>query len=759
MKTHGSEKSSLSVTVKGVVQGVGFRPFVYRLAERFHLTGWVKNSPQGAELEVEGAGTDLEAFLLALQQEAPPGAILKDLEVRWGKPKDFAGFEILQSLVEGGKEAWILPDLATCPECLAELFDPKDRRYRYPFLNCTHCGPRFSIIESLPYDRPRTTMKVFPLCDECRREYEDPKNRRFHAQPTACPQCGPRASINSNEGSTLEEKEEALQYAVQALKEGKILAVKGLGGYHLWCDARNERAVKELRRRKKREEKPLALMAPSLEWVKKACEVSPEEEKLLVSPQSPIVLLRRRAETDVAESVAPDNPTLGIMLPYAPLHHLLLKDLGFPVVATSGNLSDEPICIDEKEAFERLGGIADYFLAHNRPIARPVDDSVCRLLAGEPQVLRRARGYAPLPVEIAFTGRPLMAFGAHLKNTVALYENGKVFLSQHIGDLDTPEALSHFNRVVADLPRLYEVDPSRVVCDLHPDYASTRMAEKTGKIVQRVQHHVAHIFACAAENQVASPFLGVAWDGAGLGEDNTIWGGEFFRVEKSQVKRVGRFLPFLLLGGDMAALEPRRSALGVLYEIFGKDVFDKEDLPSLGFFTATERKLLKSMAEKGLNTPRTSSAGRLFDAAASLTGLCQVSRFEGQAAMKMEFALPADPGPRTYPLEFREADKFWELDWRPLIQQLLKEAASNIPVPELSTGFHNGLAEGIVKAARREGLEQVVLSGGCFQNKYLSTRVIQGLKRKGFTPFWHRQTPPNDGGIALGQAAYTLWKG
>ncbi len=754
-----SGKKSFTVTVKGVVQGVGFRPYVYRLAERYNLAGWVKNSSQGAELEVEGAEADLEAFLQALQKEAPPGAILRDLEVRRGGPKGFSGFEILQSREEGGKEAWILPDLASCPECLAELFDPKDRRYRYPFLNCTHCGPRFSIIESLPYDRPHTTMKVFPLCGDCRKEYEDPKNRRFHAQPTACPQCGPLASIYSNDGTYQGEGEKALQLSIQTLKDGKILAVKGLGGYHLLCDARNEQTIQELRRRKKREEKPLALMAPSLEWIKKACEVSPEEEKLLVSPQAPIVLLRKKPETDIAGSVAPGNPYLGVMLPYAPLHHLLLRDFGYPVVATSGNLSDEPICVDEPEAFERLGGIADFFLAHNRPIARPVDDSVCRILLGEPQVLRRARGYAPLPVEIAFTGKPLLAFGAHLKNTAALYENGKVFLSQHIGDLDTPEALAHFSRVVSDLPRLYEVDPPRVACDLHPDYASTQMAEKTGKTLQRVQHHIAHIFACAAENQLSPPFLGVVWDGAGLGEDNSIWGGEFFRVENSQVKRVGRLLPFLLLGGDKAALEPRRSALGVLYEIFGKEVFDKKNLPLLGLFTEPELKLLKSMAEKGLNTPRTSSAGRLFDAAASLTELCQISRFEGQAAMKMEFALPLEPGPRTYPLEFQEGGKLWELDWRPLIRQLVKEAASGIPAAELSTGFHNGLAEGIVKAARREGLERVVLSGGCFQNKYLSTQVIQELKSAGFQPYWHKQTPPNDGGIALGQAAYTLWKG
>lgn len=742
-----------------MVQGVGFRPFVYRLANRFHLTGWVKNSPKGAELEVEGARADLEAFLQALQQEAPSGAVLRDLKSQWGKPKGFAEFEIKQSQAEGNKEAWILPDLATCPECLRELFDPNDRRYRYPFLNCTHCGPRFSIIEALPYDRPNTTMKGFPLCPECRREYEDPSNRRFHAQPTACPECGPQVSFCNKEGYSLAEKVEALQMALKALKDGKILGVKGLGGYHLWCDARNEKAVQELRRRKKREEKPLAIMVPDLEWVKKYCEVSVEEQKLLVSPQAPILLLRRGPETGVAESVAPANPYLGVMLPYVPLQHLLLRDLDSPVVATSGNLSDEPICIQEKESFQRLGNIADFFLVHNRPIARPVDDSVCRILEDEPQVLRRARGYAPLPVETCLSGPPLLAFGAHLKNTVALFENNKVFLSQHIGDLDTPEALAHFNRIASDLPHLYDVDLPRVACDLHPDYASTQMAEKSGKVVQRVQHHVAHVFACAAENHVTGPFLGIAWDGAGLGEDNTIWGGEFFRVEKGRVKRVGRLLPFRLFGGDKAAQEPRRSALGVLYEILGISLFENEDLPSVAFFTSEERRLLKSMAEKELNSPLTSSAGRLFDAAASMMGLCQVSRFEGQGAMKLEFALPAYPGRRAYPLEFQERENLWDLDWRPMFEQLLKDASSDVPVPELSTAFHNGLIEGIVRAAHREGLEQVAMSGGCFQNRYLSSKVIRRLDREGFTPFWHHQTPPNDGGIALGQAAYTLWKG
>jgi hydrogenase maturation protein HypF len=758
MKGPVGEKSLLSITVKGVVQGVGFRPFVYRLASRYHLTGWVQNSPQGAELEVEGAPSDLEAFQESLVREIPPGAILRDLRAAHGKAKGRGPFEIRESRREGGKEAWILPDLATCPECLRELFDPSDRRYRYPFLNCTHCGPRFSIIESLPYDRPHTTMKNFTLCPGCRREYEDPLNRRFHAQPTACPHCGPQAAFWDTQGQVLGRGEDALQQAEEALREGKILAVKGLGGFHLWCDARNERATRELRRRKHRVEKPFAVMAPSLAWIKAACQVSGEEEKLLSSPQSPIVLLKHGAD-GLAESVAPGNPYRGVVLPYTPLHHLLLGDLGFPVVATSGNLSDEPICTDEREALGRLRDVADYFLVHDRPIARPLDDSVVRLLLGEPQVLRRARGYAPLPLPVESSGVPILALGAHLKNTVALFDNGVIFPSQHIGDLDTKEALGNFERVSKDLPRLYEVDPAEVACDLHPDYASTRLAEKSGKPVHRVQHHAAHVFACAAENGVLEPFLGVAWDGAGLGEDGTVWGGEFFRVENRKVTRVGRLRPFPLLGGDKAAREPRRAAMAVLYEIFGKSAFEEEARRSIPVFTPGERRLLKVMAEKKLNSPLTSSAGRLFDAASSLLGLCQFSRFEGQAAMKLEFSLPSQPGSRSYPIEMEENGKIWNLDWRPLFRELLQDVSSGVAVQEISARFHNALVEGILRAAKMEGLGQVVLSGGCFQNQYLSEKAVECLREEGFTPFWHRQVPPNDGGIALGQAAYILWKG
>jgi hydrogenase maturation protein HypF len=755
----------LRLQFKGAVQGVGFRPFIYRLATRHNLTGWVKNSPQGAELEVEGNPQDLEAFQQSVIKEIPPGAVVHELQTIRGEAKGYRLFEILESRQEGGKEAWILPDLATCPDCLRELFDGTDRRYRYPFSNCTHCGPRFSIIESLPYDRSHTTMKSFVLCPDCRREYEDPINRRFHAQPTACPQCGPQVTFWDKQGQTLGRDKDALLMAIKAIWEGKIVAVKGLGGFHLWCDARDEKAVHELRRRKHREEKPFAVMAPDLNWIKNACRVSSEEEKLLTSPQSPIVLLQRGVDR-LAPSVAPENPTLGIMLPYTPLHHILLWDLGFPVVATSGNLSDEPICIDETEALDHLKGVADFFLVHNRPIVRPVDDSVARVLLGETQILRRARGYAPFPISVELskksqTAEPLLALGAHLKNTTALYEKGSVFLSQHIGDLDTKEALAHFERVAKDLPRLYESNPTRVVCDLHPDYASTRFAEKSGKKVHQVQHHIAHIFACAAENGVVEPFLGVAWDGTGLGEDGTVWGGEFFRVENRQVTRVGRLKPFSLYGGDKASREPRRSALAILYELFGKDIFENEKNygPTLAFFTPEEKRLLQSMAEKTLNSPLTSSVGRLFDAASSILDLCQLTHFEGQAAMNLEFALPSTPRAVAYPVEIEKDEKIWNLDWRPLFREMLKDRSAGTTVSDCSARFHNALADGILRAAKREGLEQVVLSGGCFQNKYLSEKTIELLKQENFTPFWHHRVPPNDGGIALGQAAYILWKG
>ena len=741
----------LRVIIRGAVQGVGFRPFVYRLARELALAGWVLNSAQGVFLEVEGPPAALEQFLLRVRAEKPPRAFIQSLEPAFLDPAGFAGFEIRHS-AGGAKTALVLPDVATCPDCLAEILDPADRRHRYPFTNCTNCGPRYSIIEALPYDRAATTMRRFTMCPACRAEYEDPENRRFHAQPNACPACGPRLELWDAAGQTLAAHDDALRRAGAALREGAIVAVKGLGGFHLMADALNANAVAELRRRKRREEKPFALMVPSLAWARRLAAVSPLEELALTSPESPIVLLQALHSENPQSAIAPGNPYLGLMLPYTPLHHLLLRDLDAPLVATSGNLSDEPICIDEREALRRLAGIADLFLVHDRPIARHVDDSIVRVVAGREQVMRRARGYAPLPIPVAEELPPILAVGAHLKNAVALALGRQVFVSQHIGDLETREAGEAFERVIASIGGLYDFRPEAVACDLHPDYLSTQFARRSGLPVIPVQHHYAHALACLAENELHGEALAVAWDGTGLGEDRTIWGGEFLLITEGGFERAGWLRPFPLPGGDKAAKEPRRSALGLLYEMQG-EAPAIEQTALAGAFAPAELAPLRQMLARGLNTPRTSSAGRLFDAAAALAGLRQVTRFEGQSAMALEFALAGETLEEAYPFALREAPEGGAiLDWAPAIQKLLNDTAINISVGIRAARFHNTLVEMIVTMAHRMSRPAVLLTGGCFQNRYLLERSVQRLTAEGFRPYWHQRIPPGDGGIALGQA-------
>ncbi len=662
MVSPGSSRPSLarlSLEIHGAVQGVGFRPFVYRLATELGLRGWVINDARGVFIEVEGPHDSVEGFLARLPAEIPPRAIVQSLDHAWLPPAHYEQFEIRHSADTGAKTALILPDIATCPDCLAEILDPADRRYGYPFTNCTNCGPRFTIIQALPYDRPNTTMGRFVLCQECRREYEDPLDRRFHAQPNACPACGPqiayivREDALEHEGAKRREDTkhedakvrsaaggEALARASAALRAGRILAVKGLGGFHLVCDARNDSAVAELRRRKPRPDRPFAIMAPDLAWARTHCTVSPEAESLLTSPEAPIVLLPARQGTaaGVSPLVAPGSPTLGVMLPYTPLHHLLMRELGFPVVATSGNLSDEPICTDENEAMERLGHMVDGFLIHDRPIQRHADDSVAWVAAGAPRLLRRARGYAPLPVLLKDEAPPILAVGPHLKNTVSLSVGRQAFISQHIGDLETPHALDAFERVISDFLRLYEVAPVAIAHDMHPDYASTRWALEQDRFdVPRiaVQHHHAHLAACLAENQVDGPALGVVWDGTGYGPDGMIWGGEFLLGDPRGYERVAHLRPFNLPGGDAAVHEPRRVALALLYALHGEAAFGLDVLP-VRSFTGAERRLLAQMLERELNAPATTSMGRLFDGIASFAGLAQTVTFEGQAAIRLE---------------------------------------------------------------------------------------------------------------------------
>jgi hydrogenase maturation protein HypF len=760
-------KERLKVRILGAVQGVGFRPFVYRLATEMGLTGWVLNSAQGVSIEAEGVKARLDQFLLRIEKEKPPRSFIQSLEASFLDPVGYPAFAIRYSDGAGEKTTLILPDIAACPDCLREVFDPTNRRHLYPFTNCTNCGPRFTIIEALPYDRPNTTMRKFEMCRECREEYENPLDRRFHAQPNACPVCGPHLELWDETGGVLSTHHWALRSAAEAIRQGRIVAVKGLGGFHLVADARNEEAVIRLRERKHREEKPFALMYPSLALAKRHCEVSDLEERLLLSPESPIVLLRRKTsdhkfpisnfQFPIAPSVAPRNPYLGIMLPYTPLHHILMRQLGFPVIATSGNLSDEPICTDENEALRRLTGIADLFLVHNRPIARHADDSIVRVVMDRELVMRRARGYAPLPVDLKRPLPHILAVGGHLKNTVALTSGNHVFISQHIGDLETPQAFDAFQAVIGSFDRLYEARPELVVCDLHPDYLSTKYAKDQDAPVVEVQHHYAHVAACMAENHLEGRVLGISWDGTGYGPDGTIWGGEFLLVDDHSFRRVASFRRFRLPGGSTAVREPRRTAVGLLYEVFGDDLFQREDLFPLQSFSPSDRIMLQQILAKGINAPLTSSAGRLFDAAASIAGLRQRNSFEGQASMELEFAMDHENGQEKYPFRTDQrggsvAHEPWiVVDWEGMVLGILDDLKRGIPVGTISMKFHNTMAEIIVQIARRVAHKGIVLTGGCFQNRYLTERAVQRLREEGFHPYWHQRVPPNDGGIALGQ--------
>ena len=731
--------------MRGRVQGVGFRPVVFRLAHELGLRGWVRNDAAGAEVALAGAAAAIAAFRAELPGRLPAAADIQRVEEQPVPAELPFGFEIrLSAAADGARVAGILPDLATCPECLREVLDPRDRRYRYPFANCTHCGPRYSILEALPYDRAHTTMRAFRMCPACAAEYGDPRNRRFHAQPNACPVCGPQLAWMRADGRVLAERDAALRAAAAAIRAGQIAAVKGVGGFHLLADARDAAAVRRLRARKRRDEKPFAVMFPALKAAAEAGELSGAEMKWLKSAAAPIVLLNMRAGAGgIAPEVAPGLPWLGALLPYTPLHHLLLHELGFPVVATSGNLTDEPICTDNDEARARLGEIADFFLMHDRPIARPLDDSVLAVCGGEPVMLRRGRGLSPYSLPLAGAPDGLLAAGAQLKSTVAVTAGGNAVLSPHIGDLDHAGAQRLWRRTLDDLAGLHGLAPVAAVADLHPDYAATRGAAELGVPVEEVQHHHAHIAACLAENGLDGPVLGIAWDGTGLGTDGTIWGGEFLVCTRADFHRAAWLRPFPLVGGDAAAREPRRAALGVLREMASAH-------PPPGF-TPAELAVLDGMLRQGLNVVRTSSAGRLFDAAASLLGVCQVMAHEGQAAMRLE-ALAGDADGEAYPFGWIGD----ALDWAPMVAAML---SAGDPPAVAAARFHATLAEMMVAAAKRFELRDVCLSGGCFQNRRLLSAAMRRLREEGFSPWRHRDIPPNDAGICLGQLAVAAARG
>ena len=742
--------SACSITVRGVVQGVGFRPFVFRLAHANTLAGWVLNGEEGVEIFLEGADQSLQAFLQTLRSEPPPAAQITDIQIRTSNPVGFRDFTIRESTRNETPSARISPDLPVCEDCLREVFDSAEKRHFYPYINCTNCGPRYTVILELPYDRGSTTMHPWPLDDFCSREYNDPANRRFHAQPMACPACGPSYYLQTGE-EVIDGNESCIRAAAEMLGAGKILAIKGLGGYHLACDAHNAVAVRSLRTRKFRKEKPFALMAKNLEVTRNLIEVSAETEALLTSAARPIVIASAKLQLD---SVAPDNLELGVMLPYAPLHHLLFA-AGAPeiLVMTSANRSSEPIAFDDVEALDRLSGIADGFLVGERPIARRVDDSIARAGIFGPAILRRARGYAPSAVSVLPTKRPILALGADLKNSITLVVNGQAFVSQHIGDLDHFQSLQSFQQTIEDLVSMYEVrwDELLVVHDAHPQYASTQHAasvSSAGKLC--VQHHRAHIASVLAEHgEWSKNVVGVSFDGTGYGDDGSIWGGEFFVGSlREGFDRVAHLRRAVLAGGDAAAQHPVQAAVGFLAQLH-----NLPDVTSSPFNFPERYRNAMELVRKGVRTFTTSSMGRLFDAAAALLGFTRETTFEGQAAMWLEqlarHARLTDP----YPFPFVDR----ELDFRPLLTNLACDRVRGRHTDECARAFQRGIAQGLFDAAvalcRANDTDTVVLSGGVFQNELLLEDLKAMFNATPFQVWTNHAVPSNDGGISLGQAA------
>ena len=761
-------------SVRGVVQGVGFRPFVYGLATKYNLKGWVCNTSEDVKIEIEGETEAIEQFKLELQTKAPPLAHIEGIAISYHPPIGYKSFEIRSSIAEEGKYQLISPDIATCQACLSELLDLNNRRYRYPFTNCTNCGPRFTIIEDIPYDRPKTTMRYFQMCHQCRKEYHNPLDRRFHAQPNACPKCGPKVELVDAQGKPVASLD-PIATASQLLRGGSIIAIKGLGGFLLACDATNKAVVKTLRERKRRWFKPFAIMVTDMAEVKKHCYVSPEEERLLTSPQSPIVLTRWKENSPVSREVAPNLAYLGIMLPYTPLHHILLRDTRLPLVMTSGNISEEPIANDNDEALRRLKGIADYFLIHNRDIYSRYDDSVAMVERGTNQLVRRARSYAPYPITLPFKTKQVLGCGAEMKNTFCLTRDNYAFLSQHIGDMENVETLEHFGNTICLYKRLFRIEPEVVAYDLHPDYLATMYAQElseSGMKVIPVQHHHAHIASCMADNGLQSPVIGVAFDGTGMGADGHIWGGEFMIADYKSFSRLGHLEYLPLPGGDAAIKRPYRTAIGYILSLLGENA-----LGGLAFMeqvNEVEAEIIKHQIERGLNSPLTSSMGRLFDAVSALIDIRGRIDYEGQAAVELEMAAytchceerdsSLTPGTsskisadnESYPYNITKDNGMKIIKLREPLQAIVEDLKQGSSKARISIRFHNTIARMTSQVCRliasETGIYQVALSGGVFQNRLLLNKTASLLEKSGFQVFIHRQVPCNDGGISLGQA-------
>ncbi|CUU09801.1 hydrogenase maturation protein HypF [Candidatus Kryptobacter tengchongensis] len=752
------------IYIEGIVQGVGFRPFIFKLANEFNLKGYIYNDTNGVYIEVEGEENAIDEFIKAIPVKAPPLSLIEKII---SEPTDVKGYsEFFIEKSKSGEEKFVLisPDVSTCNDCLNELFDPNDRRFRYPFINCTNCGPRFTIIIDVPYDRPKTTMSVFKMCDECEREYHDPSNRRFHAQPNACPVCGPRIKLldrNLNEINC----DDAIRETAKLLKDGFIVAIKGLGGYHLACNALDNGVVAELRKRKMRIEKPFAIMIPDVKWLDEICVYNETELKLLTSIQRPIVLMRKRKDCPIAYEVAPRNSYLGVMLPYTPLHYLILREVDIPLVMTSGNLTEEPIAYKDDDAFERLKNIADFFLIHNREIHIRCDDSVATVITGKPVMIRRSRGYVPYPVKIPFEAKEhILAVGGHLKNTFCFLKGNYAFLSHHIGDLENWATLKSLIEGVEHFKKLFDLNPKVLAYDMHPEYLSTKYAlELDIPIKIPVQHHHAHIVSCMTENNLSEPVIGVAFDGTGFGIDGKIWGGEFFITELSKFERVAHFEYIPLPGGEISIKEPWRMAVSYLYHTFGNDLLNIE-IPFIKDLT-TEKinkvKILLQIIDRKINSPFTSAVGRLFDAVSALCYVRLTVNYEAQAAM--EFQMLADENEKGfYDFEVIADSKPWKISFKPGLIQIVNDILNKVPISKISGKFHNTIANIICEISNRirmeTGLDKVVLSGGVFQNALLVEKAVLKLYELGFKVYTHSKVPPNDGGLSLGQAVIALFK-
>ncbi len=744
------------IEVAGIVQGVGFRPYIYRLASERNLCGNVSNSPSGVTIEIQGPIEAVEEFVSRLPAEAPPLSQITEVRVHEVSCNGDRDFRIVATQRGAPVRTLISPDVSVCPDCLRELFDPQDRRYRYPFINCTNCGPRFTIVRDIPYDRPYTSMAGFLMCPACQAEYDNPLNRRFHAQPNACWHCGPQVELWDRQGRNLFSKDPIAEAAAR-LEAGVVVAIKGLGGFHLAVDATNPAAVALLRERKCRVEKPFAIMVPSVEAITEFCDVSAPAIQALCSPQHPIVLLPKVASSAISEDIAPRNLDLGVFLPYTPLHHLLFTEGGFKaLVMTSGNLSEEPIAIDNREAVDRLGDLADCFLVHNRPILRRCDDSVVRIVDNKPRLLRRSRGFVPVPIFLKNELPPILAVGGELKNTVCLTQGKHAFLSQHIGDLENLESYGFFEEAVEHLERILEIKPQIVAYDLHPGYFSTKwaLAQQDVRLVG-VQHHHAHIASCMAENHLEGEVIGFALDGTGYGTDGKIWGGEVLITGYKDFQRMAYFDYIPMPGGDRAIREPWRMAVAYLFKHFGR-AFLKWEIPFVESLDRSQLEVVLRMIEGNANSPETSSCGRLFDAVAALVGIRSQVNYEAQAAIELEMAINEQGDDAAYSMDLKVKNGSRLIDTRPTFEQILQDLRQGMPVAAISRRFHNALIDVFTRLAElicaESGLTSVCLSGGTFHNSYLLTGLQRQLERSGFKVYTHSEVPAGDGGLSLGQA-------